>query len=149
MTLEPALRPLVDALTDTQLFAVTLYGEARSEPIEGIVAVASVIRNRMGTRDVKSVCLEPDRFACWSPAAGKKNHDRLVSLVTHLANKQEATDPKARQCIGVATCVLQGYFSDNTDGATDFHKAAIVPRPAWARDRLPLKQRGSNVFYKR
>ena len=35
------------ALTDTQILLLTLWGEGRGEPIEGRVAIGSVIRNRV------------------------------------------------------------------------------------------------------
>ena len=42
----PDLKAVLDRLTDVQILALTLFGEARSEPIEGIVGVGCVIRNR-------------------------------------------------------------------------------------------------------
>ena len=54
--------------TDVSIIAKTLYGEARSEGYEGILAVATVIFNRAkGDRDMfAKVCLKPKQFSCWT-----------------------------------------------------------------------------------
>ena len=41
------LDPLFATLDDAQVIALTLYGEARGEGVEGRIAVANVIRNRL------------------------------------------------------------------------------------------------------
>ncbi|MGH3756111.1 MAG: cell wall hydrolase, partial [Pseudonocardiaceae bacterium] len=56
---------------DWEVMGRTLYGEARGEPFDGLVAVAWVIRNRAESprwwgRDVKGVCLHPLQFSCWN-----------------------------------------------------------------------------------
>ena len=63
-----------------EVIAYTLWGEARSEPIEGIQAVASVIYNRtrlylashqsdLPEDAMQTVCLAPHQFSTWSNGA--------------------------------------------------------------------------------
>ena len=57
-------------MTDLEALTLTLYGEARGEPIEGLIGVAMVIRNRVrdkyrGAVNYEEVCLAPAQFSCW------------------------------------------------------------------------------------
>ena len=61
--------------TDTELniFAATIYAEARGEPEEGQIWVAWVIKNRAnlnksywGGSSIKGICLAPGQFECWN-----------------------------------------------------------------------------------
>ena len=67
---------LVAGLSDTHTVALTLYAEARGEPIEGRIAVANVIRNRVRLQKArygfspKQVCLKAHQFSCWLPDGG-------------------------------------------------------------------------------
>jgi hypothetical protein len=54
--------------SDVSIIAKTLYGEARSEGYEGILAVATVIFNRAkgDKNEFAKVCLKPKQFSCWN-----------------------------------------------------------------------------------
>ena len=155
MTLDwlPAdMRPLVEQATETQRVAATLWAEARSEPIQGIVAVANVIRNRVQKPgwwgdNYSGVCLAPQQFSCWTPEGGQRNYDRLLILMQLFAAKTAVTDPGMRECIGIAHLVTGEYLRDNTKGSTHYHVATMVPRPAWAQGLTPTYQIGSHTFY--
>lgn len=151
--LSAELRGHLDKLTEPQVLAVVLFGEARSEPIEGIVAVANVVRNRVAEKrwfgtTYREVCLKPWQFSCLNPLGGQKNYERVLALALHMASGTEVRDPLARQCIGVSLCVAQGYFLDSVKGANHYHTAVLMPRPTWAQDAIPVKQVASHVFYK-
>ncbi len=150
--LDPEMQALVPQLTEPQRVSATLYGEARREPIEGLVAVASVIRNRVqkggwfGT-SYSDVCLKAHQFSCWSPAGGAKNYQRLLAFVQFLTRHVPVTNGAERQCIGVALCVMQDYFNDNVKQSTHYHVATMAPRPSWAQGVTPAVQKGGHVFY--
>lgn len=146
------MKPLVEKATEPQRVAATLWGEARSEPVHGIIAIANVIRNRVnkpgwwGT-DYSSVCLAPHQFSAWTPAGGAKNYARLLGLMQKFAAGEPITEPSARECIGIAHLVLGGYLRDNVKNCTHYHTATLVPRPAWTKGHPPVLQVARHVFY--
>lgn len=145
-------------LSDIQVLACTLYGEARSEPTEGIIAVACVIRNRVkvdlgndGKDDwwgegYRGVCLKPAQFSCWSPEGGEGNFKKLEGLVNALKSKA-ATDARFKECAWIATGIVNDWCRDLTNGADHYHVAGMMPRPAWAQTSVPVKQIAKHVFY--
>ena len=157
--LPPEMRPLVEQATEAQRLAATLWGEARSEPVQGIVAVANVVRNRVqmdlqgdGRPDwwgegYSAVVMKPAQFSCWSPTGGARNYQRVLSLMQQFAAGHPITDPTVRECIGVAHLTIGHYLRDNTKGSTHYHAAAMTPRPKWARGLTPAVQHGNHVFY--
>lgn len=139
-------------LSDVQVLACTLYGEARSEPTEGILAVACVIRNRMKDAkhrwpsDYRGVCLQPKQFSCWLPEGGEGNHKKLAGLVEALKNKA-ATDDRFKECAWIATGVANDWGRDTVKGANHYHTVSLIPRPSWAQKHVPVVQVKNHVFY--
>lgn len=150
--LAPEMKALVEKVTEPQRVAATLWGEARSEPIQGIVAVAHVIRNRVQKpgwwgKDFSSVCLSPNQFSCWTRAGGDKNYERLLSLMRQFADGKAIEEAGARECIGVAHLIIGNYLRDNTKSSCHYHTATLTPRPKWAKGHAPVIQVGRHVFY--
>jgi N-acetylmuramoyl-L-alanine amidase len=150
--IDPELQPLVDQLTDAQVAIATLYGEARSESIDGVVGVANVLRNRVSKRyrgqDYRTVCLADWQFSCWNRIGGGRNHEEVVALVRKFAAKQPITDPVVRELTYLAHGILNaGWLRDTVKGACHYHVATMLPRPKWAQGVVPVCQRGSHVFY--
>jgi hypothetical protein len=146
-------------LTDTHVLACTLYGEARSEPTEGILAVACVIRNRVNAdlgndhkpdwwgEGYRGVCLQPAQFSCWSPAGGAGNYAKLEAIVAQL-KVGPVTDPRYVECAWIATGVIKDWVRDITGGADHYHTIAMQPRPTWAQTKVPIKSIGRHMFYR-
>lgn len=150
--LTPDMRALVEKTAEAQRVAATLWGEARSEPVQGIVAVANVIRNRAKKpgwwgEGYSGVCLAPKQFSCWTPAGGQRNYDRLLGVMQQFAAGTPITDPGLRECIGIAHLAMGDYLRDNTKGSTHYHAAVMTPRPTWAKGHTPVIQCGNHVFY--
>lgn len=146
------MRPLVEKATEAQRVAATLWGEARSEPVQGIIAVANVIRNRVKNPgwwgdSYSGVVLAPKQFSCWSEAGGERNYQRLLGFMQLLAAGTPITDPSQRECIGIAHLVIGEYLRDNTKGSTHYHTATLAPRPKWAKGQVPVIQAGNHSFY--
>ena len=150
----PALQALLSPLTENEILALTLYGEARSEPIEGIVAVGSVIANRAsdskqrwGTT-IRGVCLQPFQFSCWNVIGGDKNYARLMQMAQALvARSPEMKHPAMEQCSWVALGIARKALQDRVKGSTHYHAASMSPRPAWAQPHIPTIQIARHVFY--
>lgn len=155
MTLDwlPAeLRPFVEPASDAQIVALVLFGEARSEPVQGIIGVGCVIRNRVrkpgwwGT-DFKSVCLAPKQFSCLFPAGGAANYARVLAFAKKLQDGTQITNARERQCVWIAHGIVGDYVIDATKGSTHYHTLATIPRPTWTNGHPPTVQIASHVFY--
>lgn len=146
-------------LSDVQIVACTLYGEARSEPTEGILAVACVIRNRVKTdighdkqpdwwgEGYAGVCLKKWQFSCWLPEGGEGNHKKLAKLVADL-RANTVTDARYKECAWIATGIVNNWCRDITKGADSYHVAGMMPRPEWAQNASPVIQVAKHVFYR-
>lgn len=101
-------------------FICTLIGEARGEPIEGIVGVGSVIRNRAksANRAYKDICLAKGQFSCW--LNDDPNFPIIQKYLTDLEVGNPINDPYIRQCIVIARAVQDEDFLDNTKGAKNY-----------------------------
>jgi N-acetylmuramoyl-L-alanine amidase len=150
--LPPEMRAAVDPLTDVQTVTLVLYGEARSEPIQGVLAVGNVLKHRVEAKSWfgqgwKGVALKPYQFSCLFPNGGKKNFDRVLALAQKLASGEAITDQKYLTCAWTARGILGGFLPDNVKACTHYHVAAMSPRPEWAQKAVPVAQHGSHVFY--
>ncbi len=109
--------------------AMVIYTEARGEPIEGRLAVAEVVINRMERGGVpKSVCavtFQANQFA--APAKTLKSDEWQESL---LIAKAVLKDPEG---------TLPGL------GATFFHSVDV--RPYWASHMKRVARIGRHIFY--
>ena len=143
----------LNPLSDDALLSLTIYGEARGEPLEGQIAVACCVRNRRRDPDhrwgetYRAVCLQPSQFSCWSPAGGVTNHDTVLQAARSLLTKADVV-PLLDQAAWVALGISRGAILDTVRGANHYHTASLVPRPAWTKGRTPLLQKGGHVFYR-
>lgn len=106
--------------SDGNYLACTLFGEARGEPIEGIIAVANVIKNRAYSSQklYKDICLAPNQFSCWN--SNDPNYPQITKLLSDAEGGQIFTDPYTRQCFAVAKAVYENDFRDNVKGAKNY-----------------------------
>lgn len=124
----------------TEIFAKTLYGEARGEGLKGLEAVASVIINRVKKpcwwgRTIQEVCLKPAQFSCWN----KDDPNRQV------LNSDLSADPIFDVCKRIAVRAIKGLLPDMTKGSTHYHTLSVHPK--WASALVPNAQIGNHLFY--
>jgi N-acetylmuramoyl-L-alanine amidase len=141
-------------ITDRDYLALTLIGEARGEPIEGIIGVANVIKNRAyaSGKLFKDVCLSPNQFSCWNENDPNKKVINQVYGALDFGNP--ITDVYLRQCIAVSSAVYEGDFLDNVKGAKNYvtlerYKAAQARKAnkdKWINDMIPVIILGNHVF---
>src|SRR5258708_7124377 len=121
-----------DVLSDLEIVARTVWGEARGEGVDGWVAVSWVIKNRAGHpgwwgRDLKSVCLKRAQFSSWN--IDDRNRPKMLALATN--------DPLLTRIRGTVAEVLAGTVPDPTGGARDDHKIhrahGLTPRTRSSR----------------
>lgn len=141
------------SLDATEIVALTLWGEARAEPIQGIVAVGNVIANRTRhpTRRFgatwQDVCLRRWQFSCWIPEGGAANYERMEELVEETAQHHPLKDKVMRQCWWIARGIVDDLLMDVTKGANHYY-ATWIAEPKWARGQTPTVILGAHRFYK-
>ena len=138
---------LKDILTDKDILARTIYGEARGElhkfGKKSLCAIANVVLNRLKKgcygKSVKEICLRPYQFSCWNkndPNYGKLNQLKILDSVFSF-------------CESLAQDFLNTSLDsvvDYTDGATHYHHEAI--KPYWADNSFRTAAIGTHIFYK-
>jgi len=143
------------ALTDEQALTLTLWGEARSERIEGRIAVGCVIRNRMakGQRSAKSICLAKSQFSCWWTWGGQNNYAAVMDWARKLS-LGAAIPAKSvlDECAWIADGLLGNRVRDTVKTATHYYApAAMLPAgrvPGWAKGLEPLAAIGGHLFFR-
>ncbi len=137
-------------MTDLEALILTLYGEARGEPIESLIGVANVIRRRVldhyrGDLTFAAVCLHPAQFSCWI--------DAKDLLDKALAKLQTGTlgmmPPDLARCKEVAKATLAGTLADNTFTANHYLAKELYDSPScpgWAKGLTPTRTLGNHVF---
>lgn len=137
----------VRALAPSHVVALTAYGEARGEPLEGVVAVLQVIRNRVRDRrwpaSWEGVCLQPFQFSCWN--AGDPNRQTLEELADEL-HAGRSLPRGLREALFLTEGVIGDRLRDVARGACHYH--AVGVRPAWAAAGQLVATIGRHRFYR-
>ena len=127
------------------VMAGTVFGEARGEGPEGMVAVAKVILNRVRRKgwmghNVEEVCLKQSRrgvhqFSCWNEA--DPNHDAIMDA--------GLSDEAFRYCWHAC---LQAIGDQGDDDVCHYYAPAVAAEPSWAVGVEPAYTIGGHVFYR-
>lgn len=138
-------------LSDIEVLARTIWGEARGEGLLGMTAVACVVMNRVSLAQegkvkwwgegIKGVCLKPYQFSCWNKA------DPNYKLLT--APTVEGKTYTTAEVI--ARLASMNCLKDITDGATHYFSTKVLTGddiPDWASGRKPTKTINNHVFYR-
>jgi N-acetylmuramoyl-L-alanine amidase len=141
---------VLKVLSELETLGLTIYGEARGEPIEGQVGVACVIHNRVCSKQYKNykeVCLAPQQFSCWNK--NDPNYPILIELATKMTNNELVNDPAIRQCLWVAEAIINGIIHDNTKGSVNYMTNSLYESlkcPLWAKTLKVGARLGNHVF---
>lgn len=115
-------------IMDRVCLAEAIWRESRGETLQGQIAVAKVVLNRVAHDDypdtVCRVVFQPYQFT-WSKTWKGWRYDR--------------------HSLTVASTVLAGNHNLKNFKATHFHSG---PQPDWAKKLTPYKKIGNHVFYK-
>ena len=118
-----------------------LYFEARGEQIEGQIAVADVIINRKNSSHFPSTI-------CGVVSEG--SHRRHACQFSYNCDgKLELIYDKVtyRRIVKLSSMILNGAFSDVTNGATFFHASEVSP--SWSKKFKKTRKIGRHIFYKK
>lgn len=129
-------------LPEKEVFAKTLFAEARGEPETGQIWVAWVIKNRArmnrsywGGDTIKKVCLHPGQFECW-------NNKTDIKIEEH---EKHVYEKICKLTNGVYDAPAGG---DPTGGADHYNNPDKEGYPDWTKNCTVLKTIGDHVFYK-
>ena len=125
-------------LTQREVVAMTILGEARGEGKAGMYAVATVINQRAINRNKtpKAVCLKAWQFSCWNKK--DPNRKKLPTLLK--------THPMRHYAITLAQNImkLDRPYTKNADHYINKDSR----KPSWLRDVKPVRVIGNHSFYK-
>jgi len=136
-----------ESLLELELMTLCVYGEARNQGLDGMLAVASVILNRSKKaswwgHNIKSVILKPWQFSCLNE--NDPNRKTLENIAVDFMGNLERLNI-LRQCWWVARGLFEGYLASNIGGATHYHTRAV--RPDWKDKLTKITQIGDHIFY--
>lgn len=134
--------PAIDTL------ARTIYGEARSEPVEGMEAIACVVLNRLAVskryakgywwgNNIEDICRKPFQFSCWN--VNDPNLEKIQKITLD--------NPRFMTCFEIAKKAVEKNLPDVTGGATHYFNPAVV-NPKWAFGEKPTAKIGRHIFYR-
>jgi len=130
---------LITLMSNLDIAARTIYGEARGESPEGRAAVAWVLMNRLNKgrwgNNLSDVALARKQFSTWNE--GDPNREKIVNLST--------SDEGYNDSYNIMADVAEGRIPDITKGATHYH--AKGKKPYWAVGQKPSAIIGNHVFY--
>lgn len=141
------MKPPFDHLSETQIMALTIYGEARGESTDGKIAVGSVILNRVKRNgwmghSIREVCLKPYQFSCF--LHNDPNFKKLVHIADMWDFEMEQ-NPALNDCYGIADGLCEGRI-EKTVSAT--HYKTVVCNASWERGMKKVATIGNHDFYK-
>ena len=108
----------METFDDISVMAGTLWGEARSEGEQGMIAVGNVIMNRVAAKS-------------WY---GDHNKQKILEL--------DYTDDAFCKALTLSYYFTKNKIDDNTNGATHYHTKAISPK--WAEGKTPCAEIGEH-----
>lgn len=132
---------------DFEALWLTLFGEARGEPIEGIIAVGNVIQNRIieTGKSYLEVCtagvdIYNHQFSCWNQNDPNLEQIKFASVTP---------DPICKELQYIARGLMGGFLLDNTHGSNHYITMKLYRNnpPSWARGVKEIHSIGSQVFF--
>lgn len=127
-------------VSESQVVAAVIIGEAGGEGQTGMLAVAGVIKNRMvKSRTAYMVVTRKSQFDAYTHPILYKKVD-IDSWV-----QKAAKHPRWAYALELAGKLNNGTCQDITEGATHYHAASC--RPYWAKVFLFKTQIGHHLFY--
>jgi len=127
-------------LSEKEVYAKTVYAEARGEIPEGQLWVAWVIKNRAGLdksywggRTIKGVCLHQGQFECWNGVS-----DISIGEPAIYEKIKKLTD----------SVYAAPHSSDPTGGCDHYNNPSKEGKPAWTRNCNEIHKIGGHQFYK-
>lgn len=142
------------AVTDEIALTCTLLGESAGEPIEGQIAVACVVRNRVlhpsvawWGRGYRGVCLARQQFSCWWEA--NSNSAQVYALAEAMLSRQPLGG-LVNELRWIAEGIIGDVIRDRTQYADHYLTTALWKSPhapAWSKAK-PVATIGHHTFFR-
>ena len=117
-----------------------IYYEARGESIEGQIAVAEVIMNRVESKHYPNT-------VCGVVSQGEHRRNSCQFSYKCDGAPERMSDRKAaKRARDVAILLMKGERRDLTEDATHYHASYV--NPYWAKSLTRTAQHGTHVFYR-
>ena len=138
-------------LSGSQILAITIYGEARGESVEGQIAVGSVILERVDHRDwdgktIPEVCLKKYQFSCFNE--NDPNYGKLLHIAEQW-DEEIATNAALNSCWGIALGLVSGNI-DRTPEIAESHATQYLTvdcNADWENKMKKVVTIGRHDFY--
>jgi hypothetical protein len=138
---------------DSHIAALTMLYEAGNQGPEGLIAVANIIKNRLGEperfgKSIKEVCLKPKQFSCWIPDTGN-NYKNLSRDVDNL-NQHGVMSIYLEQALYLFEGVLAFKILDNTRGSNHYLTQNLFDSnpPSWAKGKMAKVIIRDHIFFR-
>jgi spore germination cell wall hydrolase CwlJ-like protein len=132
--------PAASGGDDWRCLAEAIYFESRGEPLDGQVAVAEVVLNRVEDgRFPRTVC------GVTNQGAGSGAGCQFSYACDGRSDAMKSTNARIR-AEKIAALMLAGHPRARTDGATYFHTRSV--RPGWAHRMTRTASIGHHYFYR-
>jgi spore germination cell wall hydrolase CwlJ-like protein len=133
-------------LTDAQLLAVCLYGEARGESDCGKIAVASTIKERVKQGGwyglgYKGVILKPYQFSCFN--CSDPNFTKLFEIAGDFSRSVDKS-ATLRRCYEIARGIIEGSIQQTLRST---HYKTHGCKASWADKMKKIATVDSHSFY--
>jgi len=129
-------------LNERDVFAKTVYAEARGESREGQTWVSWVIKNRaylnkehFGGNSIKNVCLKPYQFECWNNKNDIETQDERGQVFETIRKLTNSIYDAPRS-------------QDPTGGADHYNNPTKEGHKPWVNNCRVVRTIGQHVFYK-
>ena len=123
-----------------QCLTEAVYFEARSEPLEGQIAVANVILNRVQSKKYPNTICKVIR-----------QKRRGICQFSYFCDGKPEKFTNKKAFVSAKRVALQVYLThkikDITDGSLWYH--ATYVKPIWRKSLVKVKQIGQHIFYKK
>jgi N-acetylmuramoyl-L-alanine amidase len=143
--------PTFEESKQIKCLAVTIFGEARGEPEQGMLAVGYTAANRAVNKTVCGVVLAPMQYSVFN----ENPELRAAAMSLKIIPKHDnIIDAKAwKQSLRVAQVVIQKEVPDPTNGAThylspDLMKELGYQYPLWSKQFKLVAIINNHRFYK-
>ncbi len=132
-----AAQPVATGGEQFQCLATAIYQEARGESLQGQVAVAEVVLNRV----------DDPRFPDTVCGVVHQGNSRGCQFSWACDGRSDAVRNKAAysEVSKIARVMMDGAPRNLTDGATYFHTRAV--KPSWSRRFIQTARIGAHLFY--
>lgn len=145
-------RKILFTKRDIVNMAATLYGEARNQPMAGMVAICHVILNRAKAqswygKNPEEVCRKAFQFSCWN------KNDPNFNVCQSIADQGDGATlawleyKDFTRCLEAVLNVINGNSVDPTKGATHYFVTKMPQPPEWAKGKRPIVIIGDHSFY--